>query len=113
MTPLLPAQAFGIMSPTTSPPLVVRLGGIRIRKVESARIDAIIASQPSFSTNLYVIANTTITANPAKVPPATAFNGAVQSLPKIEAMNSGYPGIGRLANSRNTEPQIVNGVVMI
>ena len=52
MTPLLPAQAFGMMSPTMAPSFVVMVGGIRIRNVESARMAAIIASQPSFSTYL-------------------------------------------------------------
>jgi len=56
---------------------------------------------------------TTISARTLKVPPATALSGAVQSVPKREAMNSAYPGTGRLASSRNTEPQIVNGVVMM
>ena len=52
MTPLLPAQAFGMMSATVSPPLVVSVGGMTIRKVDSASTEAIMASQPSFSTNL-------------------------------------------------------------
>ena len=49
---MLPAHAFGMMSLTVSPPFVRIVGGIRIRKVDSARMAAIMASQPSFSTNL-------------------------------------------------------------
>ena len=64
-------------------------------------------------TNLYVIATTTIKANTLNVPPATALNGAVQSLPNMDAINSPYPGIGKFAINKNTEPQIVNGVVII
>ena len=113
MTPLLPAQAFGMTSAATSPLFVVMLGGRMIRNVDKARIDAMMASQPSASQNLYVTARTTMIANTLKVPPATAFRGSVQCAPNSEAMNSGYPGIGRLAMSRNTDPQIVNGVVIM
>ena len=88
MTPLLPAQAFGMMSPTMAPSFVVMVGGIRIRNVESARMAAIIASQPSFSTYLYVIDKTTMSASTLNVPPATALSGAVQSLPNSALMKS-------------------------
>ena len=48
-----------------------------------------------------------------KVPPQTANNGAAQFSPNMLTISSFQPGIGRQAISRNSEPQMVNGVVMM
>ena len=88
MTPLLPAQAFGMTSLTIAPSGVAANGGRMMMNVVSARMAAMMASQPSASTYLYVMASTAMTASTENVPPATAFRGIVQSLPKMPAMNS-------------------------
>ena len=113
MTPLLPAHAFGMMLPMVSPFAPVIVGGMMMRKVARERRDAITASQPSFSTNLYVMAMTTMSARTLNVPPATALSGAVHPSPNTPAINAAYPGIGRFAIRMNADPQMVNGVVIM
>ena len=73
---------------SVSPPAVVKSGGMKIKKVDSASNTPILASQPSRETNMYVTEMWTINARRLKVAFATEFKDLSQVSPKISVTNS-------------------------